>query len=330
MIPVHPDKINDPHYRHQMQIIEIKIEGNKTVLLNLEKIGSKLNRYPSIIMKFISCKLSVASICKNNKYSINGIYSYEKIQPIIYDFIRKYVICGNCEDPETYFFLKGKKNTLYTICAACSHNNKISIDDIIGSYIHTIIISEPNSNMIYHNVIHNKDNKDNKGDKNMISNNIISPHINPTNELAKILQTSRKNAICKAFEFKNNLKLNNDDFIYMCIQSVIESGDKLKPLESIESQANFLSIIIENIRNNNDGKKLTKFINTISQICKELNTPNIISHVFDIYLEQNLCNKDEIKEWINTSLLVNIMNEKEKNESTFYTNIFNYFQKYLN
>lgn len=119
---------NDPSYRYKMPVIEVKIEGRgngiKTIFLNINEIAKSLNRNVEYIMKWFGSELgSQSTINKDtNKnmciYSINGCHSdLKKLQNILDQFIKKYVLCPRCKLPETYLTVVGSK-IQYT-CNAC-------------------------------------------------------------------------------------------------------------------------------------------------------------------------------------------------------------------
>lgn len=109
-----------------MPRVEIKIERNKTVLINLDTIAKSLNRYPICILKHLSYALGTqTSFDKNNKkYTLNGHHDETTIQRNIFNFIKSYVLCRTCNNPETEMVIK-RKRTLCTKCHACGNFNRV-------------------------------------------------------------------------------------------------------------------------------------------------------------------------------------------------------------
>ena len=134
MLNLDPNNQHDPFYRYQMPEVKIKIEGNgngiKTVLVNLEQIGSAIMRHPEYLLKYISQYLGTMGMCKANKYIVTGEFTQNVIQQKIFDFITDFVLCGSCRNPETTFNLDNKK--LYLICKACP--NKTCLTKIDKTY----------------------------------------------------------------------------------------------------------------------------------------------------------------------------------------------------
>ena len=77
---------NDIFYRYKMPRVEIKIEKNKTVIVNLVEISKSLNTHPVYILKHLSYTLGVQSWFdkKNKTYKLNGCHEKEKIQQSVY------------------------------------------------------------------------------------------------------------------------------------------------------------------------------------------------------------------------------------------------------
>jgi len=132
---------SDPFYRYKMPRIVLKIEGAgngiKTILVNITDIAKSLDREAIVIAKFFGFELGsqVTINDKNNKYIINGRHDDEKLEHYLHIFIRKYVLCGKCKNPETFFFGKGPNKDLYMECKACGYITQNDQTHRITSYI---------------------------------------------------------------------------------------------------------------------------------------------------------------------------------------------------
>ncbi|RVD91596.1 eukaryotic translation initiation factor 5 [Tubulinosema ratisbonensis] len=139
-IPVNRN-IKDDFYRYKMQALQIKKEGKtqKIVLINLNEIAKDLKRNPSIILKYFSIELGTQAKSEKGAYKINGNFSLELLQSLIYDFIDKYVLCAQCNNPET-FFLEDKNGNLIRECYACGYKS------MTDNKLKSIILKEIESN----------------------------------------------------------------------------------------------------------------------------------------------------------------------------------------
>lgn len=62
---------------------------------------------------------------KDDKMIINKAMIPNDLQIIIYDYIEMFVLCPDCDNPETYYKFKLKKDRVYRKCKACGGKNKI-------------------------------------------------------------------------------------------------------------------------------------------------------------------------------------------------------------
>lgn len=115
---------NDASYRYKMPEIQVKIEGRgngiKTIFTNVNDVSKSLNRNTEYVIKWFGYELgSQSTYNKETKiYSINGCHDdLNKLQTILNQFIKKYVLCPNCKLPETY--LKVINNNIESNCNAC-------------------------------------------------------------------------------------------------------------------------------------------------------------------------------------------------------------------
>ena len=80
----------------------------------------------SLFKKYLENELSVTtSINDQNQLLINGAYRSNQIQSILYKYIKKYIICPNCKQPQTIIYKKSKLTFQY--CISCFSSNSISI-----------------------------------------------------------------------------------------------------------------------------------------------------------------------------------------------------------
>lgn len=113
--------------------MEGKGNGIKTVIVNMVDVAKALNRPPTckfaftisyiitIILsvvfhyedflfaissdptKYFGCELGAQTQfdAKNDRYIVNGSHEANKLQDMLDGFIRKFVLCSECDNPET-------------------------------------------------------------------------------------------------------------------------------------------------------------------------------------------------------------------------------------
>ncbi|VDP40218.1 unnamed protein product [Soboliphyme baturini] len=83
--------------------VEGKGNGIKTVIANMTEIAKALHRPPTYPTKYFGCELGAQTQfdLKNDRYIVNGEHDAQKLQEILDGFIKKFVLCAECENPET-------------------------------------------------------------------------------------------------------------------------------------------------------------------------------------------------------------------------------------
>ena len=143
----------DAFYRYKMPKMIIKIEGNgngiKTKIINLDDIAKALDRSSDYLLKFFIYELGTScKIIKNDKqveYIIMGSHNLVDLKLILEHFIKMYVQCYTCGNPETaLLFRKNQKNLTETIikkkclqleCKACGNFSIINPTNKLVDYI---------------------------------------------------------------------------------------------------------------------------------------------------------------------------------------------------
>lgn len=87
--------------------------------------------------KYFGCILGAQVNCdvKNERYIVNGSHESGKLQDLLDGFIKKYVLCASCENPETVLTVNKKKETISSSCKACGYSCNISMKDKLSTYI---------------------------------------------------------------------------------------------------------------------------------------------------------------------------------------------------
>lgn len=117
--------VQDAFYRYKMPRLQAKVEGKgngiKTVLVNMVDVARALARPPTYVTKYFGCELGAQTQfdVKNERYIVNGCHDAGRMQDMLDGFIKKFVLCEKCDNPETV--LKVKKNMIGASCKACGH-----------------------------------------------------------------------------------------------------------------------------------------------------------------------------------------------------------------
>ncbi|CAF3019095.1 unnamed protein product [Rotaria sp. Silwood2] len=119
-------------YRYKMPKLAAKVEGTgngiKTVLVNVTAIAKALNRPPTYVTKFFGCELGaqVQMNAKEDRYIVNGAHDCEKLQNLLDGFIKRFVLCPKCDNPETKLSVRKRNGgEILQVCAACGYSGTI-------------------------------------------------------------------------------------------------------------------------------------------------------------------------------------------------------------
>src|SRR5437016_3690456 len=97
--------IKDSFYRYKMSPIstiqEGKNQNTRTIIKNFMTVCSELKREPNTIEKFIGYKLNLRTKIEKKELIVHGDHTTASLQNIINDYIKDYVLCKSCGNPET-------------------------------------------------------------------------------------------------------------------------------------------------------------------------------------------------------------------------------------
>ncbi|XP_067941506.1 eukaryotic translation initiation factor 5-like [Watersipora subatra] len=131
----------DVFYRYKMPKLIAKVEGKgngiKTVICNMSDIGKALYRPATYPTKFFGCELGAQTTFdhKRDRYIVNGSHEAEKLQDLLDGFIKKFVLCPECENPETVFSVHTKAQTIGQSCRACGYSGKLDMRHKLTTFI---------------------------------------------------------------------------------------------------------------------------------------------------------------------------------------------------
>ncbi|XP_059160536.1 eukaryotic translation initiation factor 5-like [Physella acuta] len=131
----------DPFYRYKMPRLIAKVEGKgngiKTVIVNMTDVAKALSRPPTYPTKFFGCELGAQTQfdSKNDRYIVNGSHTDEKLQTLLDGFIKKFVLCPECSNPETNLVVQVKRGSILQRCIACGYNGSVDMRHKLTTFI---------------------------------------------------------------------------------------------------------------------------------------------------------------------------------------------------
>ncbi|XP_009614970.1 eukaryotic translation initiation factor 5-like [Nicotiana tomentosiformis] len=131
---------DDAFYRYKMPRMITKIEGRgngiKTNVVNMVDIAKALARPASYTTKFFGCELGAQSKFdeKTGTSLVNGAHDTAKLAGLLENFIKKFVQCYGCGNPETEIIIT-KKEMIQLKCAACGFISDVDMRDKLTTFI---------------------------------------------------------------------------------------------------------------------------------------------------------------------------------------------------
>lgn len=133
--------VSDAFYRYKMPRICAKVEGKgngiKTVIVNMPEVAKALGRPATYPTKYFGCELGAQTQFdfKNERFIVNGSHDSSKLQDLLDGFIRKFVLCPECDNPETELIVSTKRNTISQGCKACGYHGQLDFNHKLNTFI---------------------------------------------------------------------------------------------------------------------------------------------------------------------------------------------------
>lgn len=131
---------DDAFYRYKMPRMVTKIEGRgngiKTNVVNMVEIAKALGRPAAYTTKYFGCELGAQSKFdeKTGISLVNGAHDTPKLAGLLENFIKKYVQCYGCGNPETEIIIT-KTQMITMKCAACGFISDVDMRDKLTTFI---------------------------------------------------------------------------------------------------------------------------------------------------------------------------------------------------
>lgn len=133
--------VTDAFYRYKMPRINAKVEGKgngiKTVIVNMAEVAKAIGRPATYPTKYFGCELGAQTQFdyKNERFIVNGSHDAAKLQDLLDGFIRKFVLCPECDNPETELLVSAKKGTISQGCKACGFHGPLEVNHKVNTFI---------------------------------------------------------------------------------------------------------------------------------------------------------------------------------------------------
>ncbi|GAQ92007.1 Translation initiation factor 5 [Klebsormidium nitens] len=131
---------DDAFYRYKMPKLITKVEGRgngiRTNLVNMTDVAKALARPASYTTKFFGCELGAQSKHdeKTGVSIVNGAHETAKLTNLLEGFIKRFVQCYACGNPETVVNIDKAQN-IQLLCKACGAVSPVDMRHKLTTYI---------------------------------------------------------------------------------------------------------------------------------------------------------------------------------------------------
>jgi translation initiation factor 2 subunit 2 len=117
-----PKKI---HSKNRFEIPKVisRVEGNKTIIPNFIQLANTLHREPKHILKYLQRELATPGNVDNQRLILGRKIGSFLINEKIVKYVKEFVLCPDCNRPDTKIMKKGR--ILLLKCTACGAKHSI-------------------------------------------------------------------------------------------------------------------------------------------------------------------------------------------------------------
>ncbi len=119
-----PEKAKGTGERFEMPKFEFFTEGNKTIIKNYKAVTDKIRRDPAFLSKYLSKELAVPVEAQGERLVLQRKLIGDMVNRKLEEFIVKYVICKECNRPDTHIEDLGHR-VRNIVCEACGARKAI-------------------------------------------------------------------------------------------------------------------------------------------------------------------------------------------------------------
>lgn len=101
----------------------VEVSGSRTTLKNFIDVANKLRREQQHLSKFLSKELATAGSIQGGGLVFQGNIRREILQKKIEDYIKEFIYCKECKEPDTKLLKEGR--VTFMICEACGAKHPV-------------------------------------------------------------------------------------------------------------------------------------------------------------------------------------------------------------
>jgi translation initiation factor 2 subunit 2 len=117
-----PEKVFEKS-RFEIPKISSQIEGNKTFITNIRDVLSRINRNENHFLKYMAGELATSVTMEGTRAVFAGKHAKLTLQSLLERYVKEYVICGECEKPDTSLVIETR--IMRKRCDACGASTAV-------------------------------------------------------------------------------------------------------------------------------------------------------------------------------------------------------------
>ncbi len=109
--------------RFEIPEAQVLREGSKTIINNFYVLASTLRRDPQHLLKFLLKELATSCESDKQRITVIGNFSSDLINKKIKIYVKNYVLCPECEKPDTKIIKQDR--IVFLKCEACGAKHPV-------------------------------------------------------------------------------------------------------------------------------------------------------------------------------------------------------------
>jgi translation initiation factor 2 subunit 2 len=109
--------------RFEIPRVSVQREGSRTIIKNFSNVAKAINRSEEHLYKYIVKSLGTAGFIEAGRVILQGKFTEDEIQKEVNDYVKTYVLCKECQAPDTEFVRE--ERVLFVKCLACGAKHPV-------------------------------------------------------------------------------------------------------------------------------------------------------------------------------------------------------------
>ncbi len=109
--------------RFEVPKIQGSIQGNRTIISNLQQIAKKLSRKEEHLAKYFAKSLATTKDSKDGRTIFIGKFGSNKLNEKLARYVKEFILCDQCGKPDTV--LIREKGITFKRCEACGAKSTV-------------------------------------------------------------------------------------------------------------------------------------------------------------------------------------------------------------